>query len=179
MARRSAAELATGAVVIVLALGFLGYAVVHTGQRLSGGYTLHASFDHVDGLSVGSDVRIAGVKVGSVEAIAFDPKTFLADVGFSVQDDVRLSTDSSATVASDGLLGGKYLQLSPGGEEKMLGPGGTITITQGSVNLEALIGKYIFGSTGGGGKPGGSAQGQGGSGQGGGGQSGGGLAPLK
>ncbi len=66
---------------------------------------------------------------------------------FSVQRDVRLTTDSSATISTDGLLGGKYLALATGGEDKMLSNGGTITITQGSINLEALIGKYIFGST--------------------------------
>jgi phospholipid/cholesterol/gamma-HCH transport system substrate-binding protein len=65
-----------------------------------------------------------------------------------VQDDVKLTDDSSATVSTDGLLGGKYLALATGGDDKFLKPGGTVTITQGSVNLEALIGKYIFGSTG-------------------------------
>jgi phospholipid/cholesterol/gamma-HCH transport system substrate-binding protein len=69
-------------------------------------------------------------------------------VTFSVQNGVGLTTDSSATVATDGLLGGKYLALAEGGDEKNIPPGGTVTITQGSVNLEALLGKYIFGGTG-------------------------------
>ena len=149
MARHSAVEIATGAVVLLVAGGFLFYAVANTGQHLGGGgYDLHASFDHVDGLSPGAEVRIAGVKVGSVDAITLDPKTFNADVTFSVQSDVHLTTDSSATVSTDGLLGGKYLALATGGEDKTIAPGGRITITQGSVNLEELIGKYIFGSTG-------------------------------
>ncbi len=148
MARHSALEIATGAAVLLVAGGFLVYAVANTGQHLSGGgYDLHADFDHADGLSTGAEVRIAGVKVGSVESVSLNPKTYLADVAFSVQHDVSLTTDSSATISTDGLLGGKYLALATGGEDAVLKPGATITITQGSVNIEALIGKYIFGST--------------------------------
>ncbi len=149
MPRHSAAEIATGAVVLLVAGGFLVYALANTGQSLThGGYELHASFDHVDGLAPGGDVRIAGVKIGSIMSIRLNPKTYQAEVAFSVQPDVSLTIDSSATVASDGLLGGKYLSLATGGEDATLKPGGTITITQGSLNLEALIGKYIFGGTG-------------------------------
>ncbi len=173
MARHNPAELITGAVVLLLAGGFLAYAVTNTGQGLGeGGYVLHAAFDHVDGLSPGSDVRIAGVKVGSIQSIVLDPKTYLADVTFSVQNGVTLTTDSSATVSTEGLLGGKYLALATGGADTDLKNGGTITITQGSMNLEALIGKYIFGSGpgGGGGNRGSSSSGA---------SNGGGLAPLK
>lgn len=151
MARHNPAELATGAVVLLVAGAFLVFAVANTGKSFggTGGYLVHANFDHVDGLALGADVRIAGVKVGSIQTIRLDPKTYLANVGFSVARDVSLSIDASATVASDGLLGGKYIDLAEGGEEKTIPPGGEITITQGSVNIEALIGKYIFGGTGG------------------------------
>ncbi len=150
MARHSLIEVATGAVVLLAAGGFAFYALANTGQTFAGdGYGLNASFDHVDGLSVGADVRVAGVKVGSVQSIRLDPKTYQAIVGFSVQNNVSLTDDSSATVSTDGLLGGKYVALATGGDDKTLKPGDTITITQGSVNIEALIGKYIFGSTGG------------------------------
>ena len=150
MARHSVIEVATGAAVLLVAGGFLVFAIANTGQKFgTEGYQLNAVFDHVDGLTVGADVRIAGVKVGSVQNIKLDPKTYQAAVAFSVQDDVKLTDDSSATVSTDGLLGGKYLALATGGDDKFLHAGGTITITQGSVNLEALIGKYIFGSTGG------------------------------
>ncbi|HTZ71725.1 MAG TPA: MlaD family protein, partial [Acetobacteraceae bacterium] len=104
-----------------------------------------------------------------VQAITLDPKTYQADVTFSVQNGVALSDDSSATVATDGLLGGKYLALAEGGAEKNLPPGGQVTITQGSVNLEALIGKYIFGGTGSGNSKGAAPKSD----------SGGGIAPLK
>ncbi len=148
MARHNPAELITGALVLAVAAAFGAFALANTGKSFGGsGYDLHAKFDHVDGLSIGTDVRIAGVKVGSIRAISLDPKTYLADVVFSVQKDLQLSTDTSATVSTDGLLGGKYLALAMGGEEKMLQPGGQVTITQGSINLESLIGTYIFGST--------------------------------
>ena len=139
MARHSAIEIATGAAILLVAGGFLVYAVANTGQHVGSGYTLHAQFDHADGLGSGAEVRIAGVKVGSVDGIRLNTKTYQADVAFTVQHDVALTTD--------GLLGGKYLALATGGDEATLKPGGTITITQGSVNLEALLGKYIFGST--------------------------------
>ncbi len=147
MARRNPAELLTGAVVLLIAAGFLGYAVANTGTGGTSGYVLHAAFDHIDGLGTGADVRLAGVKVGTVLGATIDPKTYLADLTLSVRGDVKLPTDTSAEITSDGLLGGKYLALAPGGTEKMLPAGGTITVTQGSVSLEQLLGKFIFSVT--------------------------------
>lgn len=144
MARRNPSELLAGAVVLAVAIGFLGYTVVTTGQAGSGGYTLHARFERIDGLRPGSDVRMAGVKVGSVEATRIDPRTFQAVVDFTVAPDIRLPTDSSAQVTSSGLLGGVFLALAPGGEEKLIPPGGQVTITQSAVSLEDLLGKFIF-----------------------------------
>lgn len=144
MARRNLAEFLTGAAVLIVAGGFFAYAMMHSGRGIAGGYTLHAKFDRIDGLGVGSDVRIAGVKVGRVTAAAIDPKTFEAVVTLSVADDIHLPTDSGAIVTSDGLLGGKYLSLSPGGEDRLLPPGGTITVTQSSINIEDLLGKFVF-----------------------------------
>jgi phospholipid/cholesterol/gamma-HCH transport system substrate-binding protein len=144
MARRNPTELIAGAVVLAVAAGFLGYAVAHTGRSSVSGYTLRAKFDRIDGLNLGSDVRLAGVKVGSVSSTAIDPKTYQAVVTFSVQDSVRMPVDSSAEVTSDGMLGGKFLALVPGGDEKMLANGGEVTITQSSVSLEQLLGKFIF-----------------------------------
>lgn len=147
MARHNAAEVLTGALVILAAGGFLAFAVGNTGTRIRDGYELSARFDRVDGLNPGAEVRIAGVKVGSVEAITLDPASFQAVVHFTVARNIALSTDSSAAVSSDGLLGGKYLALESGGDTAMLAPGGQIAVTQSSVNLESMIGKYIFGST--------------------------------
>jgi phospholipid/cholesterol/gamma-HCH transport system substrate-binding protein len=148
MARHNAVEVLCGAAVIAAAIGFVLFAMRHTGQRVIGGYELSANFDHVDGLTTGAEVRMAGVKIGSVEQITLNPETFQAQVVFTVAGNIKLATDSSAAVSSDGLLGGKYLALDAGGEDKILPPGGHIAITQSSMNMEALIGKYIFGGTG-------------------------------
>jgi phospholipid/cholesterol/gamma-HCH transport system substrate-binding protein len=147
MARRNAVEVLTGAVVLLVAAGFLGYAVAHSGRGSVSGYALTAKFDNIAGLPVGADVRMAGVKVGSVLAERIDPKTYLAVVTLSVQDGLELPKDSSAEITSDGLLGGKYLALSGGGDAVMLQPGQAITITQSSVSLEQLLGKFIFSVT--------------------------------
>ncbi len=147
MTRRNPVELLTGAAVLVIAGGFLAYAVANTGTGGGSGYVLHADFDHIDGLATGSDVRLAGVKIGSVLGASVDPRTYLADVTLSVRRDVKLPSDTSAEITSDGLLGGKYLALAPGGADTMLPANGKITVTQGSVSLEQLLGKFIFSVT--------------------------------
>jgi phospholipid/cholesterol/gamma-HCH transport system substrate-binding protein len=148
MARHGIAEVVTGALVLLLAAGFLAFAVAHSGNTgVSKGYKLYAGFDHIDGLTQGADVRIAGVKVGSVTRTRVDPKTFLAVVTLSVSDDIHLPKDTSAEITSESLLGGKFLNLSPGGATEDLKPDGTITITQSSISLEQLLGKFIFSAT--------------------------------
>ncbi|MSP04918.1 MAG: outer membrane lipid asymmetry maintenance protein MlaD [Acetobacteraceae bacterium] len=144
MARRNAAEIATGAMVLLVAAGFLAYAVSHSGRSGVSGYPLRAKFDRIDGLNVGADVRMAGVKVGAVTSARVDPKSFLAEVNFTVQIGIELPKDSSAEITSDGLLGGKYLSLVPGGDTAALQPGQTVTITQSAISLEQLLGKFIF-----------------------------------
>ncbi len=147
IARRSAAELLTGVAVLLIAAAFLFYAVIHSGRSSASGYPLIAKFDRIDGLLVGSDVRLAGVKVGSVSDARIDPKTYLAVVTLNLQNNIELPKDSSAEITSDGLLGGKFLSLTPGGDNTMLKAGQTITITQSSVSLEQLLGKFIFSVT--------------------------------
>lgn len=147
MNRRSIVEVLTGAVVLLVAAGFLVYAVAHSGRTALSGYTLYAKFDHIDGLGIGADVRLAGVTVGSVNQERIDPKSFQAVVALSVRGDIKLPKDSAAIVTSESLLGGKYLSLQPGGDETVLQPGQTITITQSSVSIEELLGKFIFSMT--------------------------------
>lgn len=147
MASRGIAEVATGAAVLLVAAGFLGFAVAHSGRSASGGYELTAKFDHIDGLTLGADVRIAGVKVGAVSDQRIDPASYLAVVGMRIREDIALPKDTSAEIASESLLGGKYLNLTPGGDNAMLKPGQAITITQSSVSLEQLLGKFIFSVT--------------------------------
>jgi len=145
MARRNPTELIAGAAVLLVAVVFLGYAVANTGRTAMTGLTLHARFDRIDGLAVGSDVRLAGVRVGSVTATRVDPKTFQAIVTLSVQPTLKLPRDSSAEISSDGLVGGKSIAIVPGGEERFLAEGGEFTITQSAASLEQLLGKFIFG----------------------------------
>jgi phospholipid/cholesterol/gamma-HCH transport system substrate-binding protein len=147
MGRHGVAETVAGAAVLAVAFGFLAYAILHSGRSVTAGYPLTASFDHIDGLNVGSDVRIAGVKVGSVTNEVIDPKTFQAIVTLNVRDGIELPKDTAAEITSESLLGGKYINLSPGGEEQTLKPGQPITITQSSVSLEQLLGKFIFSVT--------------------------------
>lgn len=144
---RNSAELAAGCGVLVLLAGLLALAVVDKGRRHETGYRLHASFEHIDGLSVGSDVRLAGVTVGQVVDERVNPSDFKAQVTFTVRPDVQLPTDSAAIITSDSLLGGKYVALSPGGSEAMLRPGAAITDTQGAISLEQLLSRFIFSVT--------------------------------
>lgn len=148
MPNRSLAEMLTGAVVLAIAGLFLGYAILHSGKAgTPTGLVLTARFDKIDGLNSGADVRIAGVKVGSVTAMRIDPQSFAAEVTLSVDPTLKLPSDSSAEITSEGLLGGKYVSIVPGGSDRVLANGGRITETQGSVSLESLLGRFIFSVT--------------------------------
>ena len=149
MQGRSWAEVATGAVILGVALLFLGDAVLNSGRgTVNGdGIRLSARFDRIDGLSNGADVRIAGVRVGSVTDTRIDPQTFSAELTMKVDRSLRLPDDTSAEVTSEGLLGGRYVSLVPGGSDKVLADGARITQTQGSVSLESLLGRFIFSVT--------------------------------
>jgi phospholipid/cholesterol/gamma-HCH transport system substrate-binding protein len=146
---RNLLETLLGAVVLIVAVGFLAFAYSSSQIREDGGYELTARFDKVDGLEPGSDVRISGIKVGTVLDQTLDPETYRAKVRFSLRADVRVPADTSAAVVSNGLLGGKYLALVPGGDVEMLEAGDEVTLTQSAVNLEDLIGHMIFSQGGG------------------------------
>jgi phospholipid/cholesterol/gamma-HCH transport system substrate-binding protein len=158
---RNVVETILGAVVLAVAIGFLVWAYGRSSAGDPGGYALKARFDRVDGLEVGGDVKISGIKIGKVLAQRLDPQTFRAEVTFSVRDGIEVPADSTAAIVSSGLLGGKYLSLVPGGDDQLLKDGGEITLTQSSVNIEDLIGRYIFSQGGGSGSGGGSTPGGG------------------
>ncbi len=141
---RNLLETVLGALVLLVAAAFLAYAYGRSDVGDPGGYELVARFDRVDGLANGADVRISGIKVGTVLAQWLDPETYRASVRFSVAPNNELPADSSAAIVSEGLLGGKYVSLAPGGDDRMLKEGDTITLTQSSVVLENLIGQLIF-----------------------------------
>ncbi len=148
MKDRSLAEVLAGAIVLVAAGIFLAYAILHGGRSPQvGGISLTAEFDRVDGLNSGADVKIGGVKVGSVSDLRIDPRTFQAVVTLRIRGDLGLPADSSAEVSSEGLLGGKYISIVPGGADRLLADRGRITETQGSVSLESLLGRFIFSVT--------------------------------
>ncbi|HVG81374.1 MAG TPA: outer membrane lipid asymmetry maintenance protein MlaD [Methylomirabilota bacterium] len=153
--RRSVIETIMGAVVLVVAGLFLFFAYTSSNVQATGGYELVARFNRVDGLANGSDVRMSGIKVGSVVAQSLDPKTYRAIVRLSIDSAIKLPEDTTARIQSDGLLGNTYMVLEPGGAEEMIPPGGTIAYTQDAVNLVDLLGRFIFstpasGSSGGG-----------------------------
>ena len=141
-------ETIMGAVVIVVAALFLVFAYNSSQLRAVTGYQLSAEFSRVDGIRAGSDVRISGVKIGSVIGEDLDPKSFLAVVRMSIDPAVQLPDDTVAEITSAGLLGDKYMSLVPGGSDKMIKPGGKIQYTQSSVSLENLIGQMIFSAPG-------------------------------
>ena len=142
--RTNIIEAAMGAIVLIIASYFLVFAYTSSRGGSYSGYPLIAKFDRIDGLLVGNDARISGVKVGSIASIDIDPKTFLARVVFTVRKDLNLPIDTVAEIVSESLMGGKYIALVPGGDKKILAPGEKITYTQSSVSFETLIGKYLF-----------------------------------
>ena len=146
---RNIVETILGAVVLIVAVGFLTWAYGRSNVSGADGYPLVAKFDRADGLDVGADVRMSGIRIGSVTEQSLDTVTYRAVVEFTVNNDIELPSDSSAAIVSSGLLGGKYLSLTPGAEEEMLTGGEEVVFTQSSVNLEDLIGRFIFNSGGG------------------------------
>ncbi len=138
-----AAETAIGAVVIGTAVAFVVYAGQSSGFGLGGdGYTLSADFRSAEGVSVGTDVRLAGIRVGSVTGLDLDPETYLARTTLSLREDLRLPDDSDVKVASEGLLGGAFVEITPGASEFMLADGDEIVNTQGSVSLLNLLMRF-------------------------------------
>ena len=146
-------ETVMGAVVLVVAAVFLFFAYTTSQVKAVQGYEVIAQFERVGALRDGSDVRIAGVKVGSVVSETLDPKTFLATVRLSIDHAFKLPDDTVAEIVSSGLLGDKYMALVPGGSDQMIPPGGRIKYTQAPVSLENLIGQMIFSQPGGQKKP--------------------------
>ena len=146
---RNMIETVLGAVVLVVAALFLFFAYTTSQVRHVAGYQLTAEFDRIDGIRDGSDVRIAGVKVGSVIGETLDPKTFLATLRLSIAPPYKLPDDTVAEIVSSSLLGDKYMALVPGGSDKTIPPGGRIKYTQAPANLENLIGQMIYSPSGG------------------------------
>jgi phospholipid/cholesterol/gamma-HCH transport system substrate-binding protein len=143
----SRAEIAAGAAVLLLAAGFAIYAAKGAGLTAGRGqsYALTASFRAVDGISAGSDVRLAGLKVGTITGLVLNPETFMADAVIDIRSDILLPDDSAILISSEGLLGGNFVEIVPGGSLDNLAPGDEIEDTQGSVSLVSLLMKFVGG----------------------------------
>lgn len=137
------AEALAGLAVLAIAGWFLAFALGRTGASGTDSYELKARFPNATGITVGSDVRVSGMKVGTVTSQSLDPGTFQAVVTLSVDKAVTLPLDSSAAITSEGLLGGSFIALVPGGDPEKLAPGDEITDTQGATDLLGLIGSVI------------------------------------
>ncbi|QQA44046.1 outer membrane lipid asymmetry maintenance protein MlaD [Pelagovum pacificum] len=146
--RENTTEVVTGGVVLVLAVAFLFYMLQVAGVsgRTGGGYPLVATFSSAEGVSVGSDVRLAGVKVGTVTGLELNPETYLADMEIQVVNGIEVPDDSSLAVSSEGLLGGNFMEIIPGGSFEFFEPGGQFLDTQSSVSLITLLLRYVGGS---------------------------------
>ncbi|WP_377504443.1 outer membrane lipid asymmetry maintenance protein MlaD [Octadecabacter sp. R77987] len=145
--RENTTEVVVGGVVLALALGFLTYAAQATGFSRSGdGYDLRANFRSAEGVSVGTDVRLAGVKIGTVTAMTLNTDTYRAETVFTLQDGILVPDDSAAVVASEGLLGGTFVEIAPGGSFDFFAEGALIEDTQGAVSLISLLMKFVSGS---------------------------------
>lgn len=142
--RRNLIEAVMGAVVLAVAGLFLAFAYETADLGAVEGYEVAASFDRADGVGPGTEVRMSGIKIGTVVASSLDPERYDADVRMAIRTGVAIPDDSSASIASDGLLGDNFVNLSPGGSDTPLAPGARIVATQGSVDLMGLLGKMLF-----------------------------------
>lgn len=141
------AETLVGAAVLAVAAGFLWWSTGGLGSGIGGAgqgsYPLVAAFPNVDGVEKGTEVRLAGVRVGRVADVRLNPGTYYAEAELQVPANIALPTDSAALIQSDGLLGGAYIELQPGGADEMLKPGDEIEDVQGAVSLLTLMMKFV------------------------------------
>lgn len=147
MSKKYFIETSVGVFVLV-ALLCVGYLTIKLGKlQLIGQdtYPLQARFSSVTGLRSGNDVTISGVKVGQVSKIVLDKKNFVSIVSMNIEQGISLSDDSLASIKTSGLIGDKYISISPGGSSFLLEPGDTIIETQAPVDFEDLVSKYVFG----------------------------------
>jgi len=145
--QKNLVETILGAIVLLVAAGFLIFFYKTTDIHPSSGYEITAVFSSIDGLDTGSPVRVSGVKIGQVLDFKLDPTNYRAIVRMNINDGIKLPKDTAAVIASSGLLDGKFMTLQPGGDEDSLKPGDQIEFTQSTPGLEQLLGQVIFSLT--------------------------------
>ena len=146
--KKGSIETAVG-IFMIIGIACVGYLTIKLGQmELMGGnyYSVYAGFQSATGLKPGAQVEMAGVPIGRVESISLNPKRQEAVVELKIENGVELSEDVIASVKTSGLIGDKYITLTPGSGMAYLDPGGRITETESAIDIEALISKYVFGS---------------------------------
>lgn len=145
--KRTSYEMTVGVFVLIgiLAVAYLAIRLGNVEIVGTAYYRLKARFASVSGLKEGARVEISGVVVGKVSAITLDKKKMAALVELQIRKDVALSSDTIASVRTTGLIGDKFIKISPGDSENILKPGGMITETESAVDLEDIISKYVFG----------------------------------
>ncbi|MDR0695600.1 MAG: outer membrane lipid asymmetry maintenance protein MlaD [Holosporales bacterium] len=136
-------EAVIGAAVLVIAAMFLYFAYITKDEDISDGYILVARFEDVGGLSVGSDIKLNGIKVGVIKNLAID-ENYQARVELLLKNEIKIPDDSSASVTTDGLMGNKFIALSAGFSEQKFNEGDEIESTRSSLNLEKLIDKFLL-----------------------------------
>ena len=143
--KNSMVETLIGAAVIGIAAVFFFFAYTTSGAgKGQGGYKLTAEFENVEGINVGSDIRLAGIKIGSVVDQTLNAENFQAVLTMSIDKSVSLPDDSTAKVTSEGLLGSKFIALEPGGSEVRLKDGDQMSYTQSAIDLWGLVNQYLF-----------------------------------
>ncbi len=147
--KNSTVETLIGTAVVAIAAAFFFFAYQASNKgTTSGAYRISAEFDNAEGVSVGTDVRVAGVKIGSVVDFTLNPENFQANVVMELDPRVKLTEDATAKVTAEGLLGSKFISLEQGGADVMLAEGGVISNTQGAVDIWSLISQAMFESKG-------------------------------
>ena len=146
MPQTNVTETLIGAGVVVVALVFAALAYYRTGSGQLSGYEVNAKLPKADGLAVGTDVRLAGIKVGTVSDLTLDPKTYLVTVHMNIRNDIKLPVDSSVLVTQSGFLGGQYLSITPGGDDQMMAAGTFFENAQGSIDVMGLVGRFATGA---------------------------------
>ena len=133
-----------GLIVIILAISFLFYSFSITDNNAEGTYNINATFNRIDGIQIGSDVRLSGIKIGSVSKSSLNQITYEAQLALSIDNSIKIPDDSSAKITMDGLLGSNYISIEPGGSEIYLSNNDYLLYTQGSVDLIGLVGEALF-----------------------------------
>ncbi len=144
--KNSLFELIVGTLVLIVAIYFFVFSFQKADLSSPDSYKIIAEFDDIGGIGNGSDVKISGVKVGTVDSQKLNSDNYRAVLTFNIDNKIKLPADSSAKIMSSSLLGGKFIGIEPGADEEYLANGEKIIFTQSSVNLEKLLGKFIFGS---------------------------------